>query len=278
MASRKEQKEQARQERLAREQELAANAAQRKRLQLIGGVAAAAVVIVAVIVVISIKGGTTKATASPTSSANVAAAGHVNTLLAGIEQHGSTLGNPSAKVTITEYGDLECSVCDEFALATGTSSPAGVPGSGIENELIDNDVKTGKAKLVYKSMQTATPSSSTFALQQSAAYAAGLQNKAWNYVELFYNEQGQEDTGYVNMAYLEGIAKQIPGLNYTQWLNNVNSAKLRAQVASENTSGVQLDDGSASTPTILIQGPKNEALFQGLTAYSKLASAIDASA
>ena len=40
-----------------------------------------------------------------------------------------------------------------------------------------------------------------FPTQQSAAYAAGLQAKAWYYIELFYNLQGQEDTGYVTSSY-----------------------------------------------------------------------------
>ena len=39
--------------------------------------------------------------------------------------------------------------------------------------------------------------------QQVAALAAGMQKKFWNYAELFYHEQGQEDTGYVTESYLD---------------------------------------------------------------------------
>ena len=46
-------------------------------------------------------------------------------------------------MTVTEYGDLECPVCRDFAL-------------GAENQLISNDVRSGKVKLVYKSLETAT--------------------------------------------------------------------------------------------------------------------------
>ena len=42
-----------------------------------------------------------------------------------------------------------------------------------------------------------------------AGLAAGKQNLFWQYTELFYHEQGQEDTGYVNEAYLTGLAQQI---------------------------------------------------------------------
>ena len=50
-----------------------------------------------------------------------------------------------------------------------------------------------------------------FKTQQIAALAAGKQSKAWNYLELFYHEQGEEDTGYVTESYLQGLAHQVAG-------------------------------------------------------------------
>ena len=44
------------------------------------------------------------------------AATTVNSLLAGIPQSAMRLGSPSAPVTVTEFGDLECPVCRDFAL------------------------------------------------------------------------------------------------------------------------------------------------------------------
>ena len=86
-------------------------------------------VVVVVAVVISSGGGSSKAP-TPTSAAGKAAAARVNSLLAGIPQSGNTLGSKSAKVTVTEFGDLECSVCDAFALPTSVNTSAGEPGSG----------------------------------------------------------------------------------------------------------------------------------------------------
>ncbi len=106
---------------------------------------------------------------------------------------------------MTEYGDLQCPVCKEFAV-------------GPETQLIDNEVKSGKVKLVYKSFPTASRElgnwQQIFPLQQDAAYAAGAQNKAWNYILLFYHEQGKEATSYVNTAYLTGLAKQVHGTEH----------------------------------------------------------------
>lgn len=42
-----------------------------------------------------------------------------------------------------------------------------------------------------------------------------LQGKAWPYIELFYHEQGREGTACVVPGFLDGIARQILGLNYT---------------------------------------------------------------
>ncbi|MCL2419811.1 MAG: DsbA family protein [Conexibacteraceae bacterium] len=280
MASRKEQKEQARQQRLAQEQAAAERAKRVRRLQVFGGVVVIAVIVIVVAVVIS--SGSGGSAVKPQSQAAKAAASHVNTLLAGIPQSGDTLGKPSAPVTITEYGDLECSVCDVLATPSSFKNPEGESGSGWEDQLIDNYVKTGKAKLVYKSLETASsenPDSGAFQQQQVAAYAAGLQGKAWDYIELMYNEQGQEGSNYVTPTYLEDLAKQIPGLNFKKWMADRNLASLKNRLTLENQQGTGVDGGSASTPTVVITGPggKSAAPIVGLPngGYNAYATAIN---
>jgi protein-disulfide isomerase len=257
MASRKEQKEQARAARLAQEQDAAAKAQRTRRLQIFGGATAIAVIVIVVAIVISTSGGGSGI--KPQSATAKAAAKHVNTLLAGIPESNNTLGNPKAKVTITEYGDLECSVCDVLATPASFTNPEHEPGSGWEDNLIKTYVRTGKAKLVYKSLETASggnPDQNAFEQQQVAAYAAGLQGKAWYYIELMYNQQGQEDTGYVTESYLQGIARQIPGLNFKKWMSDRNLSSLKQQVSTEGQQGNAVDGGQGSTPTVVISGPR----------------------
>ena len=74
-----------------------------------------------------------------------------------------------------------------------------------------NEVRQGKVKVVYRAFQTATPDPATFQTQQVAALAAGKQNHFWDFTELFYHQQGQEQTGYVTDGYLSGLAGQVPG-------------------------------------------------------------------
>ena len=56
---------------------------------------------------------------------------------------------------------------------------------------------TGKLKIEYRSLETATREPEVFKTQQVAALAAGQQNKLWHFIELFYHEQGEEGSGYV---------------------------------------------------------------------------------
>lgn len=292
MASRTKQKEEARARRLAEEQARAEQDRRRRRLQMLGGVVLIAVAIVAVAIAVSSGGGgsngnairaakSVSSTAACSAAKATAACNRVDSLLAGIPQSGNTLGNPNAKVTVTEFGDLECSVCDAFADASNVNTSAGTPGTGYEDQLITQYVKTGKVKLEYRSLETATHSGATPSIwpqQQAGVYAAGLQDKAWYYVELFYNEQQPEGTPYTP-AFLQGIAKQIPGLQYSAWLTNIQNPALQAKVSADNSAGAAVDANNPNgvgTPTIVVKGPKGEGLpIDGLPgSFGQLASEI----
>ena len=105
--------------------------------------------------------------------------------LHGIPQHGTVLGDPKAKVRVTEYGDLQCPVCRGFS-------------ESVAPELIDQVVRKGTRELrlppVARDRRRAAQQST---LAAKAALAASEQGRYWNYVELFYRNQGTEDSGYV---------------------------------------------------------------------------------
>jgi protein-disulfide isomerase len=261
MASRKEQKEAARQRRLAEEQARAERARRDRRLRMLGGTVVGAIIVVVVAIVIS-SGGSGTHVVKPDSPSAKKAQNAVNKLLAGIPQQGNTLGSPSAKVTVTEYGDLVCPVCKSFAL-------------GAESQLVANEVRAGKVKIVYKALETAsqTANNSMFVPSQTAMLAAGNQKKAWNYIELFYHEQGDETQSYVTDNYLGGLAKQISGLNYDQWNSDRGASNLKSQVNSDMTSAAAA--GYNATPTILISGPNAQAQpIVSSASYGQLQTAI----
>jgi protein-disulfide isomerase len=234
--TRKQRREQARTERKAIEEASAAQSAQRKRLIQLGGIAGVVVVIIAIILIATGSGGSKSAPAPKSAAANAAAASVIS-LLQGIPQSGNALGYPNAPVTIQYFGDLECPFCKEFTL-------------GALPKVIQKYVRTGKAKIEYRSMQTATRTQETFQNQQVAALAAGKQNLMWHYIELFYHEQGEEGSGYVTESYLQGLAAQVPGLKLSDWSSARNNPAYSNQVISDSQAANQ--NGLTGTPSFLI--------------------------
>ena len=103
--------------------------------------------------------------------------------------------------------------------------------------------------------------------------SAGEQSKFWQFTELFYHEQGQEDTTYVNENYLQGLAKQIPGLNLTTWQSDRNNASLTSQVNSDQSTARSI--GVSGTPTLIFKGPKGQAVpNSAVPTYAQLQQAI----
>jgi protein-disulfide isomerase len=260
MASRTKQKEEARARRLAEETARAERARRERRLRLVGGVVLAAVAVVVAAIAISSGGGSKTAGLQTGTKANQTLSS-VNQLLTGIPQSGAVLGSPSAKVTLTYYGDLECPVCRDFTLNGGWP------------QLVANEVRAGKVKVVFRAFETASTNPQTFQTQQVAALAAGKQNLFWNYVELFYNEQGAEGSGYVTDSYLAGLARQIPALNQTQWQAARSDQTLLSQVQADGAAAQAA--GVQGTPTLIFQGPKGKASPSTTVAsYSDLQNAL----
>lgn len=260
--TRKQRREQARADRRALEQQQATESAQRRRLFQLGGVGAVVIAIIVVILVATGSGKSSKAPAPKSAVANAAAA-EVVKLLQGIPQSGFTLGNPGAPVTMLYFGDLECPICKEFTLG---ALPA----------IISKDVRSGKLKIEYHSMETATREAETFRTQQIAALAAGKQQRMWHYLELFYHEQGEENSGYVTESYLQGLAAQIPGLNLSDWSAARNESSFVDQVTSDSQQANQ--EGFHGTPSFLLGktgGKMGKLEYNSLTDPSSFESAIE---
>ncbi len=255
--TRKQRREAAREQRRELEAAQTAKAARQRRLMLLGGALGAAIVIVVVAIVISSSGSGTKTeTGIPKSTtAQSGVVSQVSSLIGGIPQTATTLGNPSAPVTMEYYGDLECPICQEFTLQTLPT-------------IVTDLVRTGKLKIEYRSLETATQDPNVFQLQQVAAYAAGQQNKAWYYIEIFYHEQGKEDSNYVNTAYLDQIASQVPGMNLADWSAAQSDATLASQVKSDEQTASSL--GFNSTPTLVLTGPHGTKGTVGFVPYSTI--------
>jgi protein-disulfide isomerase len=233
--TRKQRREQARAQRRAIEEEQAASAKRRARLTQLGIVVA--VVVVAVVVILIATGGGSKSGLPTSKHEENATVAEISKLLGGIPQSGNAIGSPTAPVTLKYFGDLECPICKDFTL-------------GALPSIIQQWVRTGKLRIEYHSMETATREPEVFHTQQVAAYSAGKQNKGWNFIETFYHEQGEEGSGYVTEQYLQGIARQVPGLSLTQWMSGRSDPALSNQVETDKQ--IANNEGFTGTPSFLI--------------------------
>ena len=233
--TRKQRREQARAQRKELEEAQAATAKRRTRLTQLGIVVG--IVAVIIVAILLATGGGSK-TGIPKNSTQVnTTVADVTSQLQGIPQSGNTIGNPHAPVTLQYFGDLECPICKAFTL-------------GALPSLIQSWVRSGKLKIEYHSMETATREPATFNTQQVAALAAGKQNLAWHYLELFYHEQGEENTGYVTESYLQNLARQVPGLNLAAWTAARNDPALAASLTTD--AQTVNANGFTGTPSFLL--------------------------
>jgi protein-disulfide isomerase len=252
VASRKAQRDQARQERLRREAAEAAAQRRRRMVQLgVGGALAAAIVVVVLIVVSQSGGGSSGGSASDVSDV-----GLIAKQLKGIPQHGNVLGDPSAKATIVEFGDPQCPVCKAFS-------------EQIAPQLISGPVRGGAANYQFLPWLIIGPQSKPAA---EAALAAGEQDRFWNYIGLFYQNQGEENSGYVTDDFMTAIAKGAGVPDIDRWDSDRQSSKWDSQFKSVNQRAGQL--GFTGTPSIYVQGPHGRKVFTNVPTAAEVNAAI----
>jgi protein-disulfide isomerase len=196
-----------------------------------------AVLAVATVIAVS-SGGSAKGRPALVREPN--AAWRANVLLSGIPQHGSVLGYREAPVTLQFFGDLQCISSRKVML-------------GALPFLIRRWVRRGKLQIRFRSLETDTKSAggwSEFREQQVAALAAGEQEKLWNFIDVFYREQGPELSGYVSEAFLREVAQEAELYPQT-WKED--RAPVEAWVAQlEADQALALAKGLQTTPSFLI--------------------------
>ena len=217
-------------ERLEAEQTANSEERRRRLIQLGSAAAFLAIVVVAVLIVIS-------QTQTSGGDTNLEKVSEVKAELKGIPQRELVLGDPKAKVTLYEFGDLKCPVCKAFS-------------EEIVPSVIDSKVRSGEAKLEFKNYtiidQESTPAG-------AAAIAAGAQGRGWNFIELFYRNQGLETSSYVTDEFLTEIARGAGVPDIAKWNEDRKDPKTIAEV--ERTTKEAESIGFTGTPSFGVEGP-----------------------
>ena len=209
------------------------SAERRRRLVQLGGAVALAAVVVVVAAVVLSGGGGSEGRASSGGAPSAAQSREVGALFAGIPQRGTVLGDRRAPATLTEFADLQCPFCAEYA-------------RDVLPTVVRDYVRPGRLRLDLQLIGFIGPDSVRAARM---AAAAGMQNRMWPFAELFYRDQGQENSGYVTDGFLRGIGSAVPGLDVQRALRQRSSpaapAPCRAR-ARRRPRGVE------STPTFFV--------------------------
>lgn len=181
----------------------------------------------------------------------------VRTLLKGIPQRGNVLGSPSAPVTLVEYVDMQCPYCDAFEKEV-------FPG------LVRNYIRPGDVRMVIRPLAFIGPDSIR---GRNAVVAAGRQNKFFNFMQLLYENQGTENTGWLNDAMVRRLAAAA-GLNVAKHDADRKSASvIKAAKAFDSLAKAA---GVHSTPTVFV-GPTGRSLSEvQLNSPTDATSVVDA--
>ena len=154
-----------------------------------------------------------------------------------------TLGDPKAPVELIEFGDLQCPFCKQYS-------------EEVLPPVIEGQVKQGQAKITFRNYVIIGAESYPAG---QAALAAGEQGVGWNFIELFYRNQGKERSGYVTEEFIEAVAEGAGVKDMAAWNKARKSKRLEEEVEA-TTSEAKNKFHFTGTPSFAIKGPSTNGL------------------
>ena len=146
-------------------------------------------------------------------------------LLQGIPQRGTVLGRADAPVTLVEYGDLQCPYCAQW---TNQALP----------DLVRDYVRPGKLRIEFRGLAFIGPDSE---LGLRAALAAGEQGKLWHVVDLLYQNQGHENSGWLTETRLREVGAAVAGLDVERMLDRRAAMTGQLKTAQASATAASID-------------------------------------
>ncbi len=167
------------------------------------------------------------------------------------------LGDPSAPVTIVEFGDYQCHQCYNWFHNT---KPA----------IVSTYIETGKANLVFVDLAFLGRDSPKAA---QASYCAEDQEMYWQYHDILYNSQEPKiDGGWANTERLKAFAFNL-GLDMELFESCLDSGKYSKRI-QYNIQQAR-DHGVRGTPGFFIVGPDGQEQLGGAQPFSVFKQVLD---
>ena len=149
------------------------------------------------------------------------------------------LGDPNAPVTLIEFGDYQCHFCN-------------VHFHNTEHKLLENFIKTGKVKMIFKDFTIIGPDSVNAA---HGTHCANDQGKFWEYHDILYNNWTGENNGWASSDNLLRFAQEIE-LDIDQWSDCMIDERYSQIVSNSSKDAREL--GITGTPAFFVIGPDNK--------------------
>ena len=167
------------------------------------------------------------------------------------------LGDPSAPITIVEFGDYQCHQCYNWFHNT---KPA----------ITENYIDAGKVNLVFVDMAFLGRDSPKAA---QASYCAEEQGMCWEYHDILYNLQEEKiNGGGGNSERLKAFAFSLD-LDMELFESCLDSGKYSKRV-QYNTQQAR-DNGVRGTPGFFIVGPDGQQQISGAQPFSVFKQILD---
>jgi protein-disulfide isomerase len=240
------------------------------RVLAIAGIVVAVIVAAVVAVVLVTRGGNNSAKLDPTVPKTGSAtwkgalpgSTDVRRLFKGIPEQGLVLGSPSAPAQLTEFIDLQCPVCQAFETQQLPT-------------LVQKYVRPGKLSIKMEPWDILDRGGHDSARGQAATIAASLQNRAFQFAEMLYLNQGTEDTGWLTDHMVQLAAASVDGVDVPRVLSDASSSGVKSVVSEVDSRASRA--GFNSTPTLLLnhQGKSPQVVAAQLPNLSTLESQID---
>lgn len=167
------------------------------------------------------------------------------------------LGDVNAPITIVEFGDYQCFYCNKFFHET-------------EEQINENYIKTGKAKLIFKDFTIIGADS---VVSAHAAHCANEQGKFWEYHDTLYKNWNGENNGWASADNQFKFAKDV-GLDENAFTECMSSEKYKSTIQASSNDAKTL--GLTGTPAFFIIGPNNKIVkIPGAQPYDVFVNILD---
>ena len=167
------------------------------------------------------------------------------------------LGNPSASITIIEFGDYQCNKCYQWFHET---KPA----------IMENYIETGKANMVFVDLAFLDSDS---AQASRASYCAEEQEMYWEFHNAIYNfPKSQFNETWIDSLKLKEFASDL-NLDMDLFESCLDSEKYSKRV--EYNFEQARKHGVDGTPGFFIVGPNSQEQFQGAQPFSTFKQIMD---